>query len=112
MTPMGSRGASAMAAGQPSGLLLAQAAQRGGDADHLRRAERLVERVRHPVDAARGLPGDDPHLATGAVDAEAAAVDAARLARVVEDRRRLPGHALHAVVLADAAVVEGEPVGV
>ena len=94
-----------------NGLLLAQSLQRGGDADHLARTQRLGERVGHPVDRALGPPGDEPQAAPVVVELELAAVDLAGLRRVVEDRRLAPGRALDAVVLADDALGDDEPVG-
>ena len=57
MTPIGSRacvlmGRITLASARATALLLAEPLQRGGDADHLARVERLGERVGDPVDGA------------------------------------------------------------
>src|SRR3712207_6720713 len=93
-------------------LLTAESLQRSGDADHLLRAERLGQRVGHPVDRLAGPPGDEPDALAVAEDHELAPVADDRVVRVVENRRLPPRGALDAVVLADDALREHEPVGV
>src|SRR5919202_6083015 len=110
MTPMGSLSL-LMRGGSGYCALALELAQRARDAKHLGAAERLGERVRYPVDRAARAPGDEPHAPAVAVDPQPVAVDHADLVGVVEDRRVLPGHALDAVVLADDALGQHEPVG-
>src|SRR3954449_11350440 len=94
MTPMGSLVpmSSRMRAGEASGesrsipargprrpdgrlaLALAEAPQRGGDAQHLRAGQGLRERVGDPVDRLVRAPRDEPDPVPVAVDAQLAAV--------------------------------------
>src|SRR5829696_4196780 len=115
MTPIGSRSCVLMKrlslAAARRALLLAEAAQRRSDRDHLARAERLRQRVGDPVDRPPRPPRDEPQAPAVVVQLQLAAVDPARFGRVVEDRRLAPGRALDAVVLADHALGDDEPVG-
>src|SRR5215208_7954541 len=113
MTPIGSLFVVWLMSGR-SGYrapLLLQTRERLGDREHLALVERLGERVRHPIDGAARLPGDEPQPAPVVVELELAPAGLAHLVRVVEDRRVLPGHALDAVVLAGEALGDHEPVG-
>src|SRR5436305_15288311 len=102
MTPMGSRPADM----RPRRLLaaarglLTDALQRARDVHHLRVRKLLGERVGDPVDGARGLPRDEAYAVTVEIALVGAAAHAHLVGRVVEDRRRHPGRALDAVVLA------------
>src|SRR5215211_1762604 len=114
MTPIGSRSCvliERLSLAAARRLLLAHAAQRRRDRDHLTGAERLGQRVGDPVDRAPRPPRDETQAPAVVVELELAAVDPAGLGRVVEDRRLAPGRPLDAVVLADHALGDGEPVG-
>src|SRR6188472_2381755 len=111
MTPMGSRSGAMEAAAKATGRLLrAHALQRPRDRQHLLIGERLRERVRHPVDGLRGAPGDEPQAGAVVEELVRAPAHAQVLAGVVEDRRRLPARALHAVELALEAGGHDDPV--
>src|SRR3954468_23602860 len=108
MTPMDSR-----EAGDMRRMSLATQSPEGpGDAQHLLVRQRLCERVGDPVDRALRAPRDDAQAAPVEVEVQPAAggrVDA-DLRWVVEDRRVAPGHPLDAVVLADEALADDDPV--
>src|SRR5215210_3263271 len=114
MTPIGSRSGVLMArfslAFARPGSLLAEPPQRGGDGDHLARAQRLRERVGDPVDRPLRAPRDEAQPAPVVVQLELATVDPAGLGGVVQDRRRPPGHSLDPVVLADDALGDDQAV--
>src|SRR4051794_21011199 len=110
MTPMGSRSVP-MPGPEVSGALVPYAGQRAGDVHHLAVGERLGERVGHPVDRPLGPQGDQPQTGAVEVQLELTAPDLAQLGGAVGDRRRGPGHALYAVVLADLAGVDDHAVG-
>src|SRR4051794_11451249 len=113
MTPIGSLSVCWLIKGRnrvSRARLLLEARQRPRDRQHLAARQRARERVRDPVHGPARPPRHQPDPAPVVVDHQLSAVDRPDGVGVVEDRRRLPRHALDAVVLADDALGDDEPV--
>src|SRR3954466_7133788 len=92
-------------------LAPAERPRRAREREHLLVGQRAQQRVGDPVGAAARAPGHQLEAAAVVEELERAPARGHAGARVVEDRGRAPGGALHAVVLADPAVVGDDPIG-
>src|SRR4051812_18922698 len=102
----------ASAAGMPGVLTCSDARERPREAEHLAVRQRAAERVRDPVDGARGAPGDPADVRAVVVGLVDAVPRPHALTGPVEDRGIEPARALDAVVLALRLVLRhDEPVG-